>query len=51
MCKAHVLTLQINLTGTGKISDIGHGRGKYHSLNVPLKDGIDDQQYFDVFSR
>jgi histone deacetylase 1/2 len=28
--------------GTGDVRNIGHGEGKYYSLNVPLDDGIDD---------
>ena len=31
--------------GTGDIADVGYGKGKYYSLNVPLKDGIDDSTY------
>ena len=32
--------------GTGDIADVGYGKGKYYSLNVPLKDGIDDSFTF-----
>ena len=35
--------------GTGDIRDVGHGRGKYYSVNVPLRDGIDDESYHSVF--
>jgi histone deacetylase 1/2 len=41
--------------GTGDINvffltqDIGHGRGKNYSINFPLKDGIDDESYRDIF--
>lgn len=35
--------------GTGDVRDIGHGRGKYYSLNVPLDDGIDDESYHSLF--
>lgn len=35
--------------GTGSFDDIGSGAGKHHSLNVPLKDGIEDQQYISLF--
>ncbi|KAI3906125.1 hypothetical protein MKW92_040497 [Papaver armeniacum] len=35
--------------GTGDIRDIGHGKGKYYSLNVPLDDGIDDESYQNLF--
>ena len=31
--------------GTGDLRDIGAGRGKYYSLNFPLRDGIDDESY------
>ena len=29
--------------GTGDMYEIGAEKGKYYSLNVPLRDGIDDQ--------
>nr|XP_017256093.1 PREDICTED: histone deacetylase 19-like [Daucus carota subsp. sativus] len=35
--------------GTGDVRDIGHGTGKYYSLNVPLDDGIDDESYQSLF--
>ncbi|EER36084.1 histone deacetylase RPD3 [Candida tropicalis MYA-3404] len=35
--------------GTGNLNDIGIGNGKYHSVNVPLRDGIDDATYKSVF--
>ncbi|KAG4301205.1 hypothetical protein PCK1_002515 [Pneumocystis canis] len=35
--------------GTGSIEDIGIGKGKYYSVNIPLKDGIDDESYESVF--
>lgn len=35
--------------GTGDIRDIGYGKGKYYSLNVPLDDGIDDESYNSLF--
>eukprot|EP00301_Raphidiophrys_heterophryoidea_P017916 c2914_g1_i1.p1 GENE.c2914_g1_i1~~c2914_g1_i1.p1 ORF type:complete len:450 (-),score=130.21 c2914_g1_i1:1153-2451(-) len=35
--------------GTGDINDIGAGAGKYHAVNFPLKDGIDDDSYRDIF--
>jgi acetoin utilization deacetylase AcuC-like enzyme len=28
---------------TGDLHEVGVDRGKYYSLNVPLRDGIDDQ--------
>jgi histone deacetylase 1/2 len=35
--------------GTGDLRDIGHEKGKYYALNVPLKAGIDDESYQSVF--
>lgn len=35
--------------GTGKIQDTGAKDGRYHSLNVPLKEGIDDDKYIRLF--
>lgn len=34
---------------TGKLDDNGHGLGKHYCLNVPLKDGITDRMYKDLF--
>ena len=35
--------------GTGHLADMGQADGKYYALNVPLKDGIDDDSYFALF--
>lgn len=35
--------------GTGHIDDIGICKGKHYSVNIPLKDGIDDDSYSYVF--
>jgi histone deacetylase 1/2 len=35
--------------GTGDIRDIGAGKGKYYSVNFPLRDGIDDESYESIF--
>ncbi|KAH7298573.1 hypothetical protein KP509_25G049900 [Ceratopteris richardii] len=35
--------------GTGDVRDLGYGKGKYYSLNVPLNDGIDDDSYLSLF--
>ena len=35
--------------GTGHLQDVGQHRGKYYSVNVPLKDGIDDETYERLF--
>jgi histone deacetylase 1/2 len=31
--------------GTGKAGDVGEGKGKYRTLNVPMKAGMDDASY------
>lgn len=35
--------------GTGKLNDNGNGVGKHFCLNVPLRDGIDDESYLTLF--
>jgi len=35
--------------GTGDVKDIGERSGKYCALNVPLKDGIDDNTFQRIF--
>eukprot|EP01117_Protostelium_nocturnum_P014444 TRINITY_DN5493_c0_g1_i1.p1 TRINITY_DN5493_c0_g1~~TRINITY_DN5493_c0_g1_i1.p1 ORF type:complete len:484 (+),score=70.57 TRINITY_DN5493_c0_g1_i1:147-1598(+) len=35
--------------GTGDLKDIGSELGKYHAINFPLKDGIDDENYHQIF--
>ncbi|CAN6673049.1 probable histone deacetylase Hos2p [Trichomonascus vanleenenianus] len=35
--------------GTGNYDEIGADDGKHYSLNVPLKDGIDDESYTRLF--
>jgi histone deacetylase 1/2 len=35
--------------GTGHIDDVGIGRGKHYSVNIPLKAGMDDVSYKLVF--
>lgn len=35
--------------GTGDMYEIGADLGKYYSVNVPLREGIDDQMYFQIF--
>lgn len=49
-----VLTMSLHkfgeyFPGTGDIRDIGSGTGKYHAVNFPLKDGIDDASYLAIF--
>ena len=45
------IPLSLYLPGSGKLDDVGKGRGKYFTVNVPLKDGIEDKQYVDVVTR
>nr|CAD7406824.1 unnamed protein product [Timema cristinae] len=35
--------------GSGAIADTGSGNGKLYSINVPLKDGIKDDLFFQIF--
>ncbi|CAI5452423.1 unnamed protein product [Caenorhabditis angaria] len=35
--------------GTGDLKDIGAGKGKLYSVNVPLRDGITDVSYQSIF--
>lgn len=35
--------------GTGDLRDIGAGKGKYYSVNFPLRDGITDEVYDTIF--
>lgn len=35
--------------GTGDLRDIGAGRGKYYAVNIPLRDGMDDESYESIF--
>ncbi|CAK8672321.1 unnamed protein product [Clavelina lepadiformis] len=34
--------------GTGDIKDVGIGKGFYHTVNLPLKDGVDDENFLKV---
>ncbi|KAJ1984304.1 Histone deacetylase 2 [Dimargaris verticillata] len=35
--------------GTGELKDTGIGRGKNYAVNVPLRDGVDDESYGFIF--
>lgn len=35
--------------GTGDMYEIGADLGKYYSVNVPLREGMDDQMYLSIF--
>ncbi|KAI6197516.1 Histone deacetylase [Aphelenchoides besseyi] len=36
--------------GTGELKDVGAGRGRNYSVNVPLRDGISDANYQSIFA-
>uniref|UniRef100_A0A1I8HLF6 Histone deacetylase n=1 Tax=Macrostomum lignano TaxID=282301 RepID=A0A1I8HLF6_9PLAT len=36
--------------GTGDLKDIGAGRGKHYAVNFPLRDGIDDEAFEQIFA-
>lgn len=49
-----VMTLSLHrfgdfFPGTGSIADVGEDEGKNYAVNVPLKKGIDDENYTRVF--
>ena len=35
--------------GTGNLSEIGFGHGRWHSLNIPFDAGLTDGQFWSVF--
>jgi len=35
--------------GSGSLSNVGMSKGKYYTVNIPLKDGITDDKYFSTF--
>ncbi len=39
------------IKGTGHLEDIGKGNGKYYTVNVPLKGGVDNTMYNQIFSK
>ncbi|XP_076203714.1 histone deacetylase 8 isoform X8 [Aptenodytes patagonicus] len=34
--------------GTGDVTDVGLGKGRYYSVNVPIQDGIQDEKYYQI---
>ncbi|XP_062184881.1 histone deacetylase 1-like [Phragmites australis] len=34
---------------TGFVTDVGKGKGLYHALNVPMREGMDDEGYYRMF--
>ncbi|KAB0369519.1 hypothetical protein FD755_018512 [Muntiacus reevesi] len=50
----HVMTVSFHkygeyFPGTGDLRDIGAGKGKYYVVNFPMRDGIDDESYGQIF--
>jgi histone deacetylase 1/2 len=35
--------------GTGDVKDVGIGKGKKYAVNFPMRDGIDDETFSEVF--
>ena len=35
--------------GFGNIESVGEGLGRYHSINVPLKPGMNDETFYHLF--
>ncbi|TPP60200.1 Histone deacetylase [Fasciola gigantica] len=35
--------------GTGDMYEVGAKAGKYYSINIPLREGIDDEMYINIF--
>ena len=35
--------------GTGDLKDVGANQGRYYALNFPLRDGIEDSSYREIF--
>ncbi|CAG8572912.1 9847_t:CDS:2 [Ambispora leptoticha] len=54
-CTDRVMTVSFHkyepgfFPGTGDTTEIGSELGKYYSINVPLKNGIDDDSYVNLF--
>lgn len=36
------------VAGTGDVTDVGLGKGRYYSVNVPIQDGIQDEKYYQI---
>lgn len=36
---------------SGSLDDVGVGKGKYYTINVPLKEGITDKKYITLFHK
>lgn len=45
----YVARIAVRLLELMQLQDTGVGKGKYYSCNIPLRDGITDDAYKDVF--
>ncbi|XP_050391463.1 histone deacetylase 8 isoform X1 [Patella vulgata] len=56
-CTNKVLTLSFHkyspgfFPGTGSCEERGYSKGKYYSVNVPLLDGLKDEEFYSIFYR
>lgn len=46
-----LVLVALSSTGTGDVSDVGLGKGRYYSVNVPIQDGIQDEKYYHIYER
>lgn len=37
--------------GSGSVDSFGDGEGRYHAVNVPLRPGITDEQFQEIFKK
>lgn len=45
----NVIPFLLNIFLSGDLRDIGAGKGKYYAVNIPLRDGMDDESYESIF--
>lgn len=53
-CTDRVMTVSFHkfgdfFPGTGDITAVGAAQGRYYTLNVPLRSGVDDESYVGLF--
>lgn len=44
------MVFKVTQFGFFTLQDIGAGKGKYYAVNFPLRDGIDDESYEQIFN-
>ncbi|KAK1346760.1 hypothetical protein QTO34_000620, partial [Cnephaeus nilssonii] len=48
----HILYVDLDLhhgDGTGDVTDVGLGKERYYSVNVPIQDGIQNEKYYHIY--